>query len=78
MKITFAFEEFLLATPPNEFFEPPPDIFCQGRDMKQHVPGIPEFFSYTSEGIFYYEPPEILHKPPVYVVSTRQESYDYL
>ena len=68
----------MLTTPPNEVFEPPPDIFCQGRAMKQHVPGIPEFFSYTSEGIFYYEPPEILNKPPVYVVSTRTESYDYL
>ena len=78
LDINFIFEDFIIAKPYYDLFLPPSDIYCEGRKMKLHVPGVPEFFTFNSEAIFYYEPPAILEKPPVWVVSTRLEYYDYL
>ena len=76
--LNFVFEDFMISDPPYTLFLPPPDIFCEGRKMGLRVPEVPDFFTYESESVFYYVPPEILEKPPLFVVSTRYEAYDYL
>ena len=39
-----------------EFF-PPTDMYCVGRKLDQTLPAVADFFSYTSEAIFYWKPP---------------------
>ena len=35
-------------------FFPPTDMYCVGRKLDQILPAVPDFFSYTSEAIFYW------------------------
>ena len=76
--LNFVFEDFMISDPDYKLFLPPIDIFCEGRKMGLRVPEVPDFFTYESESVFYYVPPEILEKPPLFVVSSRYEAYDYL
>lgn len=77
IEVFFEFTNFMIARPSYQFFLPPSDLWCAGRELTESIPGVPEFYSFTSEAIFYYDPPLGDHHA-TWVVSTRQEYYDYL
>ena len=53
--------------PGKEVFEPIRDIVCDGRDMRDMLPQIPNYYEYGSELIFHYQHDEHWH----HVVSPR-------
>ena len=75
----FEFSDFQI--PKEKFgdllFYPPTDLYCQGRKLDTELPAVSDFFSYTSEAIFYWVPP-FDNAQGVWIVSPRQEYYDSL
>ena len=75
----FEFSGYVLDFPHSDVFYPPSDMWCENRQMNNDLPGVPEFFSYTSESLFFYElPVEVNGIHFLNILSTRQEYYDYL
>ena len=58
--------------PGKEVFEPIRDIVCDGRDMRDMLPQIPNYYEYGSELIFHYQHDEHWH----HVVSPRNNWFD--
>ena len=77
--ITFVFSDFKTDYPDFYLFEPPSDMWCQGRTMNQELWALPEFYSYTSEAMFYVDLPISTggHQDTAFILSTRQEYYDF-
>ena len=77
--VNFVFSDFQTNYPDFGTFQPPPDIWCQGRKMDQELRALPDFFSYTSEAMWHIDLPVITGEHSMaMVLSTRQESYDHL
>jgi hypothetical protein len=74
--IEIDFSDYFVSKPDPELFQPPSDIWCEGREMGLTLPIIPNYFSYTSELIYYYDY-EGDDVEPIIAVSTRNEWYDY-
>ena len=75
----FEFSDFQIPkeTYGDDLFYPPSDLYCQGRKLDAELPAVSDFFSYTSEAIFYWIPP-LDNAQGVWIVSPRQEYYDHL
>ena len=76
--MTFVFSDFKDDYPDLALFQPPSDMWCQGRAMDQDLGALPEFYSFTSEALFHIELPiTIDNHGEALVLSTRQEYYDF-
>ena len=63
------FIDFIIAKPYG-YFNPPSDIWCEGREEKSKLPPISDYFQYTSEQIFYYDFPD--EAPPIVAIITKE------
>merc|ERR1712123_44529 len=72
---TIDFMDFLEVEPDPWFFQPPRDMFCEGRAAENSLPAVPNYYQYGSELVFHHKSPEtgIIHK----IISPRQNWYDH-
>ena len=71
---TIDFMSFLEVQPGSQDFQPPQDMFCDGRKADDSLPQLPMYYMYGSELIFHFEHHDgDVHK----VISPRSNWYDY-
>ena len=59
VNVNIEFSNYMVDEPDVFFFQPPDDIWCVGRQLKERLPKIPPFFSFKSELIFHWHVPEM-------------------
>jgi len=55
LKMTIDYTNFQEVSLPDEAFDPPSDLWCDGRQMVDGVPTVPEQLSYTAEVVYTYK-----------------------
>merc|ERR1719341_815101 len=73
---TILYISFENVEPAQEDFEPIRDIVCDGRDMKDMLPSIPNYYEYGSELIFHYKHDEGSEEHWHHIVSPRNNWFD--
>ena len=75
----FEFTDFKDDYNSHYLFQPPSDIWCDKRQMSNDLPGVPDFFSYTSEALFFYELPgkkRQINRLMVYAINQLKQFFD--
>jgi len=72
---TIDFMEFLEVELDPWFFQPPRDMFCEGRETIDKLPAIPDHYQYGSELIFHYKNKETGRVRKI--ISPRNNWYDH-
>merc|ERR1719209_543869 len=55
LKMTIDYTSFVEVSLPEEAFDPPADLRCDGRQMGEGAPGVPDQLSYTAEVVYTYK-----------------------
>merc|ERR1719244_2123423 len=73
LKITIDYSDFFEVAHDDSLYQPPSDLWCEGRKMNDNIVQVPTEFSYTSELIFRWMTPS---QQPQDVIITRKEWFD--
>jgi len=73
LKITIDYSDFFEVAHDDSLYQPPSDLWCEGRKMNDKIVQVPTEFSYTSELIFRWMTPS---QQPQDVIITRKEWFD--